>query len=98
MPRHPTLPRSPESYKVSKTDFITLCNEYFDDAAGQRTGTKTRYSAHGVGWGHWFNVWGENSALFRQEISYQHAYDAPAYDLGTRKNQLMLAADLILFY
>jgi hypothetical protein len=98
MPRPPTLPRSPESYKVSKTDFITLRNEYFDDAAGQRTGTKTRYSTHGVGWGHWFNLWGENSALFRHEIRYEHAYDAPAYDLATRKNQLMLAADLILFY
>jgi Putative beta-barrel porin-2, OmpL-like. bbp2 len=86
------------NYKVSKTDYITLRNEYFDDVAGQRTGTKTRYSTHGVGWGHWFNVWGENSALFRHEIRFEHAYDAPAYDLGTKKNQLMLAADLILFY
>ena len=86
------------NYKVSKSDFITLRNEYFDDQAGQRTGTKTRYSTHGVGWGHWFNLWGENSALFRHEIRYEHAYDAPAYDLGTKKNQLMLAADLILFY
>jgi hypothetical protein len=86
------------NYKVSKTDFIILRNEYFDDETGQRTGTKTRYSNHGVGWGHWLNVWGENSALFRNEIRYEHAYDAPAYDLGTRKNQLMLTADLILLY
>ena len=86
------------NYKVSKTDYITLRNEYFDDEAGQRTGTKSRYSNHGVGWGHWFDVWGENTALFRHEIRYEHSYDAPAYDLGTRKNQLMLAADLILFY
>jgi hypothetical protein len=41
---------------------------------------------------------GENTALFRHEIRYEHSYDAPAYDLGTRKSQLMLAADLILFY
>jgi hypothetical protein len=31
-------------------------------------------------------VWGENTALFRHEIRYEHSYDAPAYDLGTRKN------------
>jgi len=44
------------------------------------------------------NLWGENSALFHHEIRYEHAYDAPAYDLGTRRSQLMLAADLILLY
>ena len=67
-------------------------------SSGETTGTKSRYSNHGVGWGHWFDVWGENTALFRHEIRYEHSYDAPAYDLGTRKSQLMLAADLILFY
>jgi hypothetical protein len=86
------------NFKVSKTDFIALRNEYFDDVAGQRTGTKTRYSNHGIGWGHWFNVWGENTALVRPEIRYEHAYDAPAYDFNTRKDQFILAADLILFY
>lgn len=86
------------NYKVSKSDFLTLRNEYFDDQTGQRTGTKSRYSNHGVGWGHWFNVWGENTALFRHEIRYEHAYDALAYDLNTKKSQLILAADVMLLY
>ena len=39
-----------------------------------------------------------HAGLFRPEVRYEHAYDAPAYDLGTKKSQLMLAADLIVFY
>jgi hypothetical protein len=49
-------------------------------------------------WGHWFNVWGENTALFRHEIGYEHTYDALAYDLNTKKSQLILAADVMLLY
>ena len=87
-----------QNFKLSKTDFIVFRNEYFDDVRGQRTGTPTRYSSHGIGWSHWFNVWGENTAMFRPELRYEHSYDAPAYDLGTKKDQLILAADLILLY
>ena len=86
------------NYQFSPMDNISFRSEFYNDRQGQRTGTKTRYTTHGIGWGHWFNVWGENSALFRSEIRYEHAYDAPAYDLGTKKDQLMLAADLILLY
>jgi opacity protein-like surface antigen len=84
--------------KLSKTDTIVFRNEYFDDARGQRTGTKSRYTTHGIGWSHWFNVWGENTALFRPELRYERAYDAPASDRQTKKEQFMLAADVILLF
>jgi opacity protein-like surface antigen len=87
-----------QNFKISKTDYLVFRNEYFDDVRGQRTGTQTRYSTHAVGWGHWFNVWGENTGLLRPELRYEHSYDAPAYNLGTRKDQLILAADVILIY
>jgi len=73
-------------------------NEYFDDVKGQRTGTQTSYSTHSIGWGHWFNVWGENTGLFRPELRYEHSYNAPAYNLGTRKDQVIVAADVIFLY
>jgi hypothetical protein len=31
--------------QLSKHDYFTIRNEFFDDAKGQRTGFKTRYSA-----------------------------------------------------
>jgi hypothetical protein len=87
-----------QNFKISKTDYLTLRNEYFDDVRGQRTGTQTSYSTHSIGWGHWFNVWGENTGLFRPELRYEHSYNAPAYNLGTRKDQLIVAADVIFLY
>jgi hypothetical protein len=73
-------------------------NEYFDDTRGQRTGTQTKYTTHSIGWAHWFKVWGENTGLLRPELRYEHSYNAPAYNYATRKNQLTVAADVILFY
>ena len=68
--------------------------EYFDDIKGQRTGYKTRYSEHLLGWGHWIG----STILLRPEISYLRAYNYPAFDAGAKKNQTMLAGDVIWFY
>jgi opacity protein-like surface antigen len=87
-----------QNFKLSKSDYLVFRNEYFDDVRGQRTGTQTKYSTHAIGFGHWFDVWGENTGLFRPELRYEHSYNAPAYNLGTRKDQLILAADVILLY
>jgi opacity protein-like surface antigen len=87
-----------QNFKISKTDFFVMRNEYFDDTRGQRTGTQTKYSTHSIGWGHWFNVWGENTGLFRPELRYEHSYNAPAYDFGRKKDQVIVAADVILLY
>jgi opacity protein-like surface antigen len=87
-----------QNFKISKSDFLVMRNEYFSDDRGQRTGTATRYTTHSIGWGHWFNAWGENTGLFRPELRYEHSYNAPAYDHATRRDQLIVAADVILFY
>lgn len=80
--------------QISKTDFISFRTEYFDDLKGQRTGFKTRYSSSLVSWNHWLG----STVVFRPEVRYDYAFDSPAYNNGTKKNQLMLAADVIWFY
>jgi hypothetical protein len=82
------------NYQISKKDFVSLRNEYFNDLKGQRTGYKTIYTEHMISWNHWIG----STLVFRPELRFEHAYDAPAYDSGTKKSQLILAADLIWFY
>jgi hypothetical protein len=80
--------------QLSKKDFLVFRTEYFDDLKGQRTGFKTSYNEDLIGWNHWIG----STVVFRPELRYDHAYDAPAYDSGTKKTQLMFAADVIFFY
>jgi len=81
-------------YQTSKHDYLTIRNEYFDDLKGQRTGFRTQYTEHLFGWGHWVG----STVLFRPEIRFDRAYDAPAYNNGTKKNQLTFASDVIFFF
>jgi len=88
--------------QFSKHDYLTIRNEFFDDMKGQRTGTKTRYSEHLLGWGHWVGT----TVLFRPELRFEHSYDRPAYDSpclpcgspGTKKSQFTAAGDVIFFF
>jgi hypothetical protein len=80
--------------QFSKRDYLTIRNEYMNDMRGQRTGFKTKYTEHLVGWGHWIGT----TVLFRPELRFERSYDVPAYDNGTKKNQLMLAGDIIYFF
>ncbi len=80
--------------QFSKHDYMTIRNEYFDDIVGQRTGFKTRYSEHLIGWGHWIGT----TILLRPELRFDHSYDGPVYNNGTKKSQLMLAGDVIFFF
>ena len=80
--------------QFSKRDYITIRNEYMDDMRGQRTGFKTKYTEHLIGWGHWIGT----TVLFRPELRFERSYDVPAYDNGTKRNQLMLAGDVIYFF
>jgi len=82
---------------------FTIRNEYMNDFAGQRTGTKTAYSEHLFG----FNFWIGSTVTFRPELRFEHAYNKPAYDAPfingasgapTKKNQLTFAGDLIWHY
>jgi len=88
--------------QFSKHDYLTIRNELLDDMQGQRTGTKTKYSEHLLGWGHWIGT----TILLRPEIRFEHSYDRPAYDSpcllcglpGTKKSQLTFASDAIIFF
>ena len=80
--------------QISPHDYITFRNEYFDDIRGQRTGFKTRYTEHLIGWGHWVG----STVVIRPELRFEQAYDTTAYNNGTKKNQLTFACDMILFF
>jgi hypothetical protein len=80
--------------QFGKKDALSIRNEVFDDLKGQRTGTKTLYSEHLISWTHFIGT----SLLFRPEIRYERSYDNPAYDLQTKKNQLIVAGDMVFFY
>ena len=80
--------------QFGKHDYLTIRNEYFDDMKGQRTGYKSRYTEHLVGWGHWIGT----TILFRPELRFERSYDVAAYDNGTKRNQFMLAGDVIYFF
>ncbi|HMD43468.1 MAG TPA: outer membrane beta-barrel protein [Candidatus Acidoferrum sp.] len=77
--------------EFSTKDYLSIRNEYMDDSRGQRTGFRTRYTENMIGWGHWFGT----TVLIRPELRYEHAYDAPAYNDGTKKSQFVFASDLI---
>lgn len=80
--------------EFSKKDYLTIRNEYFDDMKGQRTGFRTKYTEHLIGWGHWIGT----TILLRPELRFERSYDVAAYDDGTKKNQLTLAGDIIYFF
>jgi hypothetical protein len=73
---------------------LSVRNEFVNDIKGQRTGIRTRYTEHLISWNHWIGT----SLLFRPEIRYEHAYDNPPFDNGTKKSQLIFAGDVIVFY
>jgi hypothetical protein len=80
--------------QFGKHDFISFRNEYFDDIRGQRTGFKTKYVEDGISWNHWVGT----TIVFRPELRWEHAFNMPANDTGTRHSQLKFAADVIWFY
>ena len=76
--------------KISSRKYLSIRNEFLNDMRGQRTGFKTRYSEHLVSYGYWIG----STVLFRPEVRFEHAYDLPAYDLGTKKSQFIAAGDI----
>jgi len=79
-------------YRLTDKDYVGLRGERFDDQRGQRTGFPTWYAETTFGWTHWFN----NAIELRPEIRYDHSYGAAAYDNGTKRSQLQLAADILV--
>jgi|SRR5271169_1048882 len=80
--------------EINKSNYLSIRNEYFDDIRGQRTGFKTRYIEDAFSWGHWIGT----TVLLRPELRYEHAFDAPAYNSGTRYSQFTAAGDVIFFF
>ena len=70
-------------------------NEFLDDAKGQRTGHKTWHTEHTIMWGgHWIS----DLITLRPELRFERACNMPAYDLGTKKNQVTFGIDGIIRY
>jgi hypothetical protein len=42
-------------------------------------------------WGRWIGT----TVLFRSELRFEHSYDIPAYDNGSKKSQFTFAVDAI---
>ncbi len=80
------------SYKFTSKDSFTLRNEFFKDNRGQRTGYKTLYTEHTIGWNHWIG----DVITIRPELRFDHSYDIKAYDGGRKASQYMLATDMII--
>lgn len=74
--------------------------DYLDDAKGQRTGFKTRYTEFDLSYTHWIG----DVIELRPELRFDHSLDVDAYDnpaltpgMG-RHSQAMLALDAILHF
>ncbi len=75
--------------------YISIRNDYLNDRDAWRTGYKTTYISHTLGYIHYITPW----LFVRPEIRYDYTVgggDIAAYDLGTKKNQVNIASDLIL--
>jgi hypothetical protein len=77
--------------QISSKSYLSIRSDFLDDYRGQRTGFKTRYAEESLMWGHWIG----STVLLRPELRFDHAFDASAYDNGTRRNQFQLAMDAI---
>ncbi len=80
--------------RLTDKTFMSVRNEYYNDALGQRTGHATHYSSHTIGFTHWTTP----DLEMRPELRFDHSYDLAAYDDGKKQNQLLLALDVIAHY
>jgi len=64
------------NYSPEPLDNISLRPEFYDDAQGQRTGTKTSYVELSLGWQHWLSPQIE----MRPEIGWYQSLNAPAFN------------------
>ncbi|HXX41971.1 MAG TPA: outer membrane beta-barrel protein [Chthoniobacterales bacterium] len=81
-------------FRTGRATFLTLRNEYYDDKVGSRTGFATEYSEHSLG----ITWWPDKLITIRPEIRYDHSYDVPAFNNGTRKNQFAFVTDVIFHF
>ena len=80
--------------KLTDADYLTLRSDVYEDPQGQRTGFQNLYLSETFGLSHNFTP----NLTFRPEIRYDRAFQEPAYNNGTRKNQVTASADLIFLF
>ncbi len=80
------------NFLLTARDYLTVRNDFLEDVKGARTGFINLYTEQTIGWAHYFS----NNLLVRPEIRYDRAYNTPAYDNGTRKNQFTIGGDVII--
>ncbi len=81
-------------FQLSKQDFFTIRNEWWRDTDGERSGFATTYTSNAIGLSHNFTP----NIQIRPEIGYYRSWNVPAFDLGTRKNEFMLACDFTVHF
>jgi hypothetical protein len=81
-------------FKFSPKDFVTLRNEIWRDADGERSGFPGTYSSHAIGLTHNFN----SIVQIRPEIGYYRNWDKRAFDLGKKKGMVMFGVDMTVRY
>ena len=81
-------------FRISDGIFFTIRNEFFNDMDGSRTGFISKYYEGSLG----FTWWPNKLITVRPEIRFDRAFNATAYDDGTRHNQLMFSCDCVLHF
>jgi hypothetical protein len=89
------------NYSPEPLDNISFRPEFYDDAQGQRTGTKTSYVEFSVGWQHWLSPQIE----LRPEIGWYQSLNAPAFNgdsnagiPANRNTTLIGQSDIIIHF
>jgi hypothetical protein len=79
---------------LSKKDYLSIRNDLLNDAKANRTGFKTLYTSHTVGFVHVFT----DCIRIRPELRYERAYanGVTPYDNGTKRDQFTAAMDLLV--
>jgi hypothetical protein len=81
-------------FRIAPSAFFTVRNEFYNDVVGSRTGHATKYSEHSIG----VTWWPDKIITIRPELRFDHAYDTPAFNKGTQRNQLSASMDFIVHY
>jgi hypothetical protein len=79
-------------FQLSAKDFLTVRNEWWKDEKGERSGFPGVYTSHTIGWTHNFS----ELLQIRPEIGYYRNWTMPAFDLGTRKGEVVAGVDVTL--
>ena len=78
-------------HEVSSKLLLSFRSELVDDKKGQRTAYATKYTENTLSATRYIGT----TVMIRPEVRFEHSWDRKAYDLGTARNQLTVASDLI---